>query len=98
MWIRSSTENTIVECRVHPNASRDCIEGIRDDKLCVRLSAPPVEGKANKALIRFFSKELHLAKSRISIIQGEKSRTKVLCLEGVDPEEVLSALSLTRSP
>ncbi|MBN2297341.1 MAG: YggU family protein [Deltaproteobacteria bacterium] len=95
MWIRSSVDATIVECRIHPNSSRDCIDGIKEDRLCVRLSAPPVEGKANKALIRFFSKQLHIAKSRITITQGEKSRIKVLCLEGIGQEEVLSALSLT---
>jgi len=98
MWIRSTSDATIVECKIHPNSSRDCIDGIKEDRLCVRLSAPPIEGKANKALIKFFSKQLHLAKSRISIIHGEKSRIKVLCLEGIGPEEILSALSFTQSP
>ncbi|HHO75318.1 MAG TPA: YggU family protein [Deltaproteobacteria bacterium] len=95
MWIRGSNDSTIVECRIHPNSSRDSIDGIKEDRLCVRLSAPPIEGRANKALIRFFSKQLHLAKARITIIQGEKSRIKVLCLEGIGTEEVLSGLSIT---
>ena len=98
MWIRSDGASTTLECKIHPSSSKDCIDGIKEDRLCIRLSAPPIEGKANKALIRFFSKQLHLAKSRITIVQGGKSRIKVLCLEGVGAEEVLSALGLTLLP
>jgi uncharacterized protein (TIGR00251 family) len=98
MWIRSDCGSTIVECKIHPNAKKDGIDGIKDDRLCVHLNAPPVEGKANKALIKFLSKRLRLAKSRISITHGEKSRVKVLCLESIGPEEVLSGLGLTQSP
>lgn len=98
MWIRSDGDSTFVECRIHPNASKDSIEGIREDRLSVRLSAPPIEGKANKALIKFLSKNLHIAKSRIAISQGDKSRIKVLRLEGIGIDEVLSGLGLTLSP
>jgi uncharacterized protein (TIGR00251 family) len=98
MWIRSDGASTTLECKIHPNASKDSIEGIKEDRLCVRLSAPPIEGKANKALIKFLSKRLHIAKSKISITQGEKGRIKVLCLDGIGAEDVLTGLGLTLSP
>jgi uncharacterized protein (TIGR00251 family) len=98
MWIRSDGDTTTLECKIHPNARKDSIDGIKEDRLCVRLSAPPIEGKANKALIKFLSKRLHIAKSKISITQGEKGRIKVLCLNGVGAQEVLRSLGLTLSP
>ena len=98
MWIRNNGVSTTLECKIHPNAKKDCIDGIKENRLCVRLSAPPIEGKANKALIKFLSKHLHIAKSKISITQGEKGRIKVLCLDGISAEEVLSGLGLTQSP
>ena len=67
MWIRSRGEETILSCRVHPNAPRNRIEKVQDDQLVVRLNSPPVEGKANKALIKLLAKTLHLAPSRLSI-------------------------------
>lgn len=94
MWIRTRGENVVISCRVHPNASRDALEGIKDDFLNVRLCCPPVEGRANKALVKLLSKRLKLPKSRISILHGEKSRTKVLSLEGCDEEYVLDVLGL----
>lgn len=96
MWIRSDGASTILECKLHPNSSNDRIDGIKDAMLCVHLCAPPVEGKANKALIKYLSKRLHIAKSKISISHGEKSRIKVLRLDGIGPEEVLSNLGLTQ--
>lgn len=96
MWIRSRGDNAIIVCRVFPNAPLDSIEGIKNDQLAVRLSSTPVEGKANKALIRFMAKQLRIAQSKISIIQGEKARTKVLCLDGVTPENVVQILKLNQ--
>ena len=96
MWIQDKGAYTTIVCKIHPNSSKESIEGIRDDHLIIRLCAPPVEGKANKALIKLISKRLRIAKSKISIEQGEKGRVKVLSLEGISPDEVLSRLNLTQ--
>ena len=96
MWIRGEGDSAIVVLKVIPNADRDALAEIKENKLVVRLRAPAVDGKANTALVKFFSKRFGLAKSRISIIQGEKSRTKVLSLAGVDPQEIISSLGVTR--
>lgn len=98
MWIRESSNGTILVCRIHPNARKDSLDPPRDDRLVIHLNAPAVEGKANKALIKFLSERLDLAKTRISIRMGEKGRTKVLLLSGVGPDEVKKRLGITGLP
>jgi uncharacterized protein len=98
MWIRQEGDLTILVCRVHPNARKDAVEGIREDGLAIRLNAPAVEGKANKALQRYLSDLLDIAKTRIEIRSGEKGRTKVLALRGITPEQVKEKISLTERP
>lgn len=93
MWIHTKGDATLITCRVHPGAPRDAIEGVRDDHLMVRLTSPPVEGKANKALVKLMSKLLHVPQGRISILQGEKSRIKVLAVTGTDPQTIRKQLA-----
>jgi uncharacterized protein (TIGR00251 family) len=98
MWIRQEGELTVLVCRVHPNARKDAVEGVRDDRLDIRLNAPPVDGKANKALQRYLSDLLGIAKSKVEIRSGEKGRVKVLELRGTSPEEVTARLGITERP
>ncbi|MDT8273405.1 MAG: DUF167 domain-containing protein [Desulfomonilia bacterium] len=96
MWIRGEGDSTIIALKIIPHADRDAFDEIRENRLVVRLRAPAVDGKANTALVKFFSKRFGLAKSRISIIQGEKSRTKIVSLEGIEPQAIRSLLEFTR--
>ncbi|HOX00455.1 MAG TPA: DUF167 domain-containing protein [Deltaproteobacteria bacterium] len=98
MWIRQEGELTILACRVHPNARKNAVEGVREESLDIRLSAPPVEGKANRALQKFLSGALGIAKSKIEIRSGEKGRTKILVLRGTTPGEVKGKLGITERP
>jgi len=73
--------------RLQPGASRAGLEGLREGAegrifLEARVTAPPEGGKANAALVKLLSKELGLAKSRISITAGESAREKTLLLDG----------------
>ncbi len=73
--------------RVTPRASRDEIaEVMPDGSIRVRLTAPPVEGKANKALIKFLAKVLGVAPSRLEIIAGETGRDKLISVLDMDAE------------
>jgi uncharacterized protein len=98
MWIRHEGDLTILVCRIHPNARKDEVEGLREDQLGIRLNAPPVEGKANKALQKYLSGLLGIARSKIEIRTGEKGRTKVLALRGITPEQVKQKLGVTELP
>ena len=73
-----------VEFRVTPRSSKNRIKGVRGGVVEVALCAPPIDGRANDALVEFASELFSVPKSRISIIRGEKSRNKVLFIEGLD--------------
>lgn len=73
---------TKIDVIIHPKSSKNEIVGIHDGCLKIKLTAPPVDGKANAALIAFLAKKLDIPKSSISIIRGETSRRKTVQIEG----------------
>jgi uncharacterized protein (TIGR00251 family) len=78
-----------VRVRVQPRASRDAITGERDGALVVRLTAPPVEGAANEALVRLIGKALGLPPSAVRILRGEAGRDKLVHIRGARAEDVI---------
>ena len=91
--IRQKSGGVTIECRVTPRASRNAIKGVREGVLEVSLGSPPVEGRANKALVEFLSKRLGVRKSAVSIVGGERSRNKVILIEGLSEDDVKRMLS-----
>jgi len=73
---------------VQPGASRNEIIGPSGSELKIRLTSPPVEGAANKLCRQFLAKLLRVAKSDVQIIAGEKSRHKIIRIEGITGEAV----------
>jgi uncharacterized protein (TIGR00251 family) len=86
--ITSSPSGTRLSLRVQPRASRDEIVGIAGDAIRVRLTAPPVGGAANDALLRFLAARLEIPRSALTLVSGHTARTKVVALDGVSAEEV----------
>lgn len=78
---------------VQPRASRNRIVGLLESELKVALTAPPVEGAANKACCVFFAKLCKLPKSRVLVVSGETSRHKRLLLEGAEFNKVSEMFS-----
>jgi uncharacterized protein (TIGR00251 family) len=75
--------------RVTPRASRnEIVEILSDGTVRIRLTAPPVEGKANEALVEFLSKVLDVAPSRIEIVAGMTGRDKLVSILDLDAELV----------
>ena len=70
-----------LQVHVQPRASRNEIVGPHGDALKVRITAPPVEGKANAHLIQFLAKTFRVPKSHITLASGEASRCKVLRIQ-----------------
>jgi uncharacterized protein (TIGR00251 family) len=79
--------------RVTPRASRDEVTGWQGDELRVRLRAPPVEGRANEALIRLIASKLNLPPSSIELIAGATARVKRLRIDGLADAEVRQRLT-----
>jgi uncharacterized protein (TIGR00251 family) len=74
--------------RLQPRASKNEIVGLQGISLKVRVTAPPVEGMANDALVELLSKELQTPRRNVCIVSGNSSRMKVIEISGVDLESV----------
>jgi uncharacterized protein (TIGR00251 family) len=83
---------TKISVHAYPNAARNEIKGLTDGVLSVKISAPPVKGKANKELLAFLSQRLALSKDRIDIIKGHTTRNKIIAIDGMSQETVLKLL------
>jgi uncharacterized protein len=82
-----------LEVRVIPRAGRDEIAGRREGVLQVRVKAPPVEGRANEALRKLIAKRAGVPKSQVTIVRGERSRRKLLAIEGADVDAIRARLT-----
>jgi uncharacterized protein (TIGR00251 family) len=80
---RLSAEAATLRVRVQPRASREAILGWREDVLRLAVTAPPVEGEANRAVGRLLARALGVAPSAVSVVRGERSRDKVVRIAGV---------------
>jgi uncharacterized protein (TIGR00251 family) len=82
-----------IAVRLQPRASRDEIVGLRDGILVVRVTAPPVDGRANRALCKLVAQRAGVAPSRVSVVRGARSRDKLVAVEGVEPDALAAALA-----
>ena len=86
-------EEARIEVRLQPRASREELVGIRDGVLHARVTAPPLDGQANRALCRLIAKRAGVAPSRVDVIRGERARTKLVRVAGVSQQQLLDALA-----
>ena len=88
--ITESPEGVLFTVHVQPRASRNEVCGVQGDELKLRLTAPPVEDAANRLCIEYIAKLLGIAKSRVSITSGAKSRHKTVKITGITSAEILA--------
>jgi uncharacterized protein len=93
--IEASESGVRLRLRVLPRASKSELAGIRGDALCIRLTAPPVEGAANQALLRFLAERLGVRPAAVRIITGLTNRQKLVEVEGLAPAEAKARLGLS---
>ncbi len=92
-WSISEAQGSVTfSVRVTPRSSRNQIAGLEGAALTIKLTAPPVEGAANAALIEFIAERLGVRKSAVSIVSGGKARNKVVRVTGVTREQVMKAV------
>ena len=82
-----------IRVQVNPRSSRNQVTGWEDGTLSMKVTAPPVEGAANKAVCEFAAEVLGIRKSRITLVSGQSSREKVLEVEGLSLDEIAAAVS-----
>jgi uncharacterized protein len=91
-YLTDTPQGAVLTLRIIPRAAKNAIQGPHGDALKIRLSAPPVDGAANAALIDFLSDALSLPRARIQLLSGQTSRTKRVRLEGMTADEVRGIL------
>ena len=90
-WFRQAADGRItLTLHIQPGAKKTEFAGLHGDALKIRLAAPPVDGKANEALLKFVAETLGLAKSAVELKSGLTSRRKVLEVRGANCEAVAS--------
>jgi len=95
-WLRETAEGVEIALYVQPGAKKTEIVGEFDGALKLRVLAPPVEGKANAAVLAFFAKSCGVSKSRISVISGELNRHKRVRVEGVTAVQIRQQLLIPK--
>ncbi len=88
-WYRVAADGRItLTLHIQPGAKKTEFAGLHGDALKIRLAAPPVDGKANEALVRFVAETLGLARSAVELKSGQTSRRKVLEVRGAGVDAV----------
>ncbi|MFN8652468.1 MAG: DUF167 domain-containing protein [Gemmatimonadales bacterium] len=93
-WVVSLKDGARLTLHIQPRGSKNAVEGVHGDALKVRLTAPPVEGAANEALIRFLAGELGVSRSALTLVSGATSRRKTVAVTGLGPDQVRARLGL----
>jgi uncharacterized protein (TIGR00251 family) len=92
-WSITSAQGSVTfAVRLAPRSSRNQIVGVEGGALKIKLTAPPVEGAANAALIEFVAAWLGVRRSAVSIVSGDKARNKLVRVTGMTREQVLAQL------
>ena len=91
---KESPAGVTLSVRIQPRASKNGISRMEDGSLKIRLTAPPVDGAANEALVKFLSDILDLSKSQVEIVSGHTSREKRVKIIGMDEDEVNRLLNI----
>lgn len=81
-----------LDVRIAPRASRDAIGATIGGELIVRVTAPPVDGRANEAVVRLLAKRLKVGRRAVAIVRGHHSRRKVVEVRGLSEEEARARL------
>ena len=92
-WLQVTAEGLLLDVHLQPRASSSSVRGEHGGRLKLALTAPPVDGKANAALLAFLAERLGLPKSALRLVSGQTSREKRVASVGATPAQVIAGLS-----
>ncbi len=90
--IRPDGADTLIACHVQPGASRSAVIGAYDGRVKIAIQSPPVDGRANAALLDFLRRKLEVSKSRVELVRGQTDRRKVVRIVGMEAAAVRAEL------
>ena len=90
-FVEQRAEGVLVRIRLQPRASRDEALGESNGRLRVKVTAPPIEGSANEAVVKYLSKTLGVSKSSVRLIKGQKAREKDFLISNTNAAKVRAA-------
>lgn len=92
-WLRTDGGSVVLTLHIQPGAKKTEIVGLHGAALKIRLAAPPVDGKANAALIAFIATKVGAGKTAVELISGESSRAKRVRVMDISPEQIRRLLA-----
>ncbi len=92
-WLVAAKDGCVITVKVTPRAAKSEIVGAEAEWLRVRVKAPPVDGKANAALIAFFADIFNLPKKNVSVVAGQTARLKRVRVDGITADAVTRFIS-----
>jgi uncharacterized protein (TIGR00251 family) len=91
---KEAEASATLSVKIQPRASKNEIIRMEGRGLKIRLTAPPVDGAANEALVRFLADTLHVSKSQVEIVSGHTAREKIIRIDGLSSEDVERLLNM----
>lgn len=92
-WLAERADGCVLSIHVQPGARGAGVVGEHGDALKIRIDSPPIEGRANQALIAFLASRLGLAKGAVTLLAGESSRRKRVLVTGLPAADLLQRLN-----
>lgn len=86
-WLRQDAGGVLLDVHLQPGARRDAVCGVHGGRLKIAVMAPPVEGRANEALVEFLARRLDLPRRQVHLASGQRSRDKTLRADGIGARE-----------
>ena len=87
-WIQETSQGTLFKVVIQPRGAKNDIVGVQGDALKMKLTAPPVDGAANKMCVQFLAKVLKVPKSDVTILRGKRSRIKQIVVRSLSKERI----------
>jgi uncharacterized protein (TIGR00251 family) len=93
-WLRVDGDDVILNLHIQPGAKKTEVVGLHGEALKIRLAAPPVDGKANEALLAFVATKVGVGKTAVELVSGQTSRAKRVRVDGVTVQDVLTGMGI----
>lgn len=94
LYVKEEKDGVFFKVRVQPRSSRNQVAGLYEDAVKIRLTAPPVDGKANEACRAYLAELLAVPRSQVAIVSGHAGRNKVIKITGLSVEKIKKALGV----